>query len=106
MNNIHTYIHHPHTIKKMSTSSTVNRSVLLQKIHTMEPKEHITIGTILRKYPQVKLNENKGGIVINMATIPDEALEEIQKFVEYIGDQQQVLAKIENETNTYKQFFQ
>ena len=36
----------------------------------------------------------------------DEALEEIQKFVEYIRDQQKVLAKIENETNTYKQFFQ
>ena len=87
-------------------SSTINRSTLLQKIHYLDPKEHITIGTILRKYPQVKLNENKGGIVINMATIPDEALEEIEKFVEYISDQQKVLAKIENETNTYKQFFQ
>ena len=89
-----------------SSSSTVNRASLLQSIHDLEPKEHITIGTILRKYQQVKLNENKGGIVINMATIPDEALEEIQKFVEYIRDQQKVLAKIENETNTYKQFFQ
>jgi hypothetical protein len=89
-----------------ANSSTVNRTTLLQSIHAMEPKEHITIGTILRKYHQVKLNENKGGIVINMATIPDEALEEIQKFVEYIHDQQKVLAKIENETNTYKQFFQ
>jgi hypothetical protein len=89
-----------------ATSSTVNRASLLQSIHALEPKEHITIGTILRKYQQVKLNENKGGIVINMATIPDEALEEIQKFVEYIRDQQKVLAKIENETNTYKQFFQ
>ena len=89
-----------------ATSSTVNRAALLQSIHGLEPKEHITIGTILRKYQQVKLNENKGGIVINMATIPDEALEEIQKFVEYIRDQQKVLAKIENETNTYKQFFQ
>jgi hypothetical protein len=88
------------------SSSTVNRAALLQSIHSLEPKEHITIGTILRKYQQVKLNENKGGIVINMATIPDEALEEIQKFVEYIRDQQKVLAKIENETNTYKQFFQ
>ena len=89
-----------------SSSSTVNRAALLHSIHALEPKEHITIGTILRKYQQVKLNENKGGIVINMATIPDEALEEIQKFVEYIRDQQKVLAKIENETNTYKQFFQ
>ena len=89
-----------------SSSSTVNRAALLHSIHALEPKEHITIGTILRKYQQVKLNENKGGIVINMATIPDEALEEIQKVVEYIRDQQKVLAKIENETNTYKQFFQ
>jgi hypothetical protein len=64
------------------------------------------IGTILRKYPLVKLNENKGGIMINISTLPDEAIEEVQKYMEYFKTQQTILNKIENETNEYKQYFQ
>jgi len=72
---------------------------LLQKIHALEQKEHIVIGTILRKYPSVKLNENKGGIMINISTLPNEAMEEVQKYMEYINTQQNILKKIENEAN-------
>lgn len=86
--------------------TTISPNVLLEKIHKLDPKDHITIGTILRKYPSVKLNENKGGIVVNISTLPTEALEEIQKYVDYLSVQQNVLTKIENETNEYKQFFQ
>ena len=88
------------------SSSTVNRAALLQSIHSLEPKEHITIGTILRKYQQVKLNENKGGIMVNLAMVPDEAIQEIQKYIDYLGTQKTVLHKIESETNEYKQYFQ
>ena len=86
--------------------STISPNVLLEKIHKLDPKDHITVGTILRKYPSVELNENKGGIVVNISTLPTEALEEIQKYVDYLSVQQNVLTKIENETNEYKQFFQ
>jgi hypothetical protein len=86
--------------------STISPNVLLEKIHKLDPKDHITVGTILRKYPSVKLNENKGGIVVNISTLPTEALEEIQKYVDYLSVQHNVLTKIENETNEYKQFFQ
>jgi len=89
-----------------SNGSTISPNVLLEKIHKLDPKDHITVGTILRKYPSVKLNENKGGIVVNISTLPTEALEEIQKYVDYLSVQQNVLTKIENETNEYKQFFQ
>jgi hypothetical protein len=84
----------------------ISYNVLLQKIHSLEPKEHIVIGTILRKYPSVKLNENKGGIMINISTLPEEAIEEVQKYIEYLNTQQTILNKIENETNEYKQYFQ
>ena len=89
-----------------STKKTINATTLMQKINSLDPKHHVTIGTILRKYPVVKLNENKGGIVVNMATIPTEAMEEIQKYVEYLNIQNNVLMKIENEKNEYKQYFQ
>ena len=94
------------SITAPSNGSTISPNVLLEKIHKLDPKDHITVGTILRKYPSVKLNENKGGIVVNISTLPTEALEEIQKYVDYLSVQQNVLTKIENETNEYKQFFQ
>lgn len=94
------------SIPEPSKESTISPNVLLEKIHKLDPKDHITIGTILRKYPSVKLNENKGGIVVNISTLPTEALEEIQKYVDYLSVQQNVLTKIENQTNEYKQFFQ
>lgn len=96
----------PEPSSSTEKESTISPNVLLEKIHKLDPKDHITIGTILRKYPSVKLNENKGGIVVNISTLPTEALEEIQKYVDYLSVQQNVLTKIENETNEYKQFFQ
>lgn len=79
---------------------------LAQKITTLDHKEHIIIGTILRKYPTIKLNENKGGIMVNLATIPEEAVTDIQKYIEYLNTQKNILHKIESETNEYKQYFQ
>ena len=79
---------------------------MIQKISALESKEHIIIGTILRKYPSVKLNENKGGVMVNIATVPDEAIQEIEKYLSYINTQQTVLNKIESQTNEYKQYFQ
>ena len=79
---------------------------LIQKISALESKDHIVIGTILRKYPTVKLNENKGGVMVNIATVPDDAIQEIEKYLSYISTQQTVLNKIESETNEYKQYFQ
>ena len=81
-------------------------SSMIQKISTLEPKDHIVIGTILRKYPSVKLNENKGGVMVNIATVPDEAIQEIEKYLSYVNAQQTVLNKIESQTNEYKQYFQ
>jgi hypothetical protein len=79
---------------------------MIQKISALNTKEHIIIGTILRKYPSVKLNENKGGVMVNVSTLPDEAIQEIEKYLSYIETQQTVLNKIESETNEYKQYFQ
>jgi len=97
---------HSNTKQSQPPPSQPSYHDLLDKIHALEPNEHIVIGTILRKYPLVKLNENKGGIMINISTLPDEAIEEVQKYMEYIKTQQTILNKIENETNEYKQYFQ
>lgn len=75
----------------------------LTTIHDLDEKQHIVIGTILRKYPEVKLNENKNGIMVNTSTIPKEAADEINQYLEYLNKQQSILQKIENETEECKQ---
>ena len=79
-------------------------SQILNKISVMDKENHIVIGSILRKYNKIKLNENKNGIMINVSTIPAEAIEELTKYLEYIDTQQTFLQKVEQEKNDCKQY--
>ena len=79
-------------------------SQILTKISAMDKENHIVIGSILRKYSKIKLNENKNGIMINVSTIPVEAIEELTKYLEYIDTQHVFLQKVEQEKNDCKQY--
>ena len=79
---------------------------LIEKIHSLDKRHHVYIGSILRKYVEVKFNENKSGVMINAATIPDAAFEEINTYISYINKQADILGKIESETDSYKQLIQ
>jgi len=79
-------------------------SQILNKISAMDKENHIVIGSILRKYNKIKLNENKNGIMINVSTIPVEAIEELTKYLEYIDTQHTFLQKVEQEKDDCKQY--
>lgn len=79
-------------------------SSIVNQIHQMEPENHIVIGTILRKFPHVKLNENKNGIMVNVSTLPEDACTEILQYLDYLQKQQSILNKIEKETHDCKQY--
>jgi hypothetical protein len=76
---------------------------IVDKIHSLENKHHIYIATILRKYKDIKFNENKSGIMINASNIPPDAITEIIKYLEYIDKQQAFLQKIEQRTEDLKE---
>jgi hypothetical protein len=77
-------------------------SELITEIHNLDASNHIVIGTILRKYPKVKLNENANGIMVNVSTLPAEVISEITQYMEFLKTQQNVLSEIEKETNDCK----
>jgi hypothetical protein len=79
-------------------------SHILTKIAGMDKENHIVIGSILRKYNKIKLNENKNGIMINVSTIPEEAIEELTKYLEYLDTQHIFLQKVEQEKDDCKQY--
>ena len=76
---------------------------LKTKIEKMEDIHQLHIGSILKRYPEIKLNSNKSGVLINIATIPEQVLEEIQQYVEYVMDQEKTLSIVETTTEDLKQ---
>jgi len=79
-------------------------SQILNKISAMDKENHIVIGSILRKFNSIKLNENKNGIMINVSTIPVDAIEELTKYLDYIDTQQLFFQKVEQQKDDCKQY--
>jgi hypothetical protein len=77
---------------------------IIKKISTLDKKSHVIIGSIFQKYPTIKLNENKSGIMINSNTVTIDAWKEINEYLKYINTQNQILNKIENEAEEYKKY--
>jgi hypothetical protein len=77
---------------------------IIKKISTLDKKSHVIIGSIFQKYPNIKLNENKSGIMINSNTVTIDAWKEINEYLKYINTQNQILNKIENEAEEYKKY--
>lgn len=88
-----------------TTTKNINIEDLKLRIEKMEDIHQIHIGSILKRYPEIKLNANKSGVLINIATIPEIILEEILKYVDYVNDQEKTLSIVENTTEDLKQQF-
>jgi len=65
------------------------------KIENMTKTQHIEILKILKKYKNIKLNENKNGIYINISYLPPKIILDIKTYIKYIDDQTVIL---ENKT--------
>jgi len=75
-----------------------------QKIETMDDKHHVHIGSILRKNIQIKLNSNKTGTLVNLSTVPQETIDEILKYLNYVSDQEYSITQMEISASELKQF--
>ena len=86
----------------LTTSSSLEN--IKQKIDGMDEKHHLHIGSILRKNGQIKLNSNKTGTLVNLSTIPEETIDEIVKYLNYVSDQEYSISQIETTAEELKQF--
>jgi hypothetical protein len=75
---------------------------LKTKIESMNKKQHIEILKIMTQFPNVKLNENKSGVFINLLFLPKETIEELDKYIQYIDEQETNIMSIETQKNEYK----
>lgn len=78
---------------------------LRMAIENMNKTQQLNILRILKQYPTVKLNENRGGIFLNMSFLPEGALVKMQNYVNYIKDQEQLLFVAESKKDELKKTF-
>jgi hypothetical protein len=87
-------------------SITTEQLVFLKdKIEKMTKTQQLDILRILKKNPAIKLNENKSGIFVNISFLPSNSIEEIDKYVKYVGDQESELNLLENQKQEFKNTF-
>ena len=85
-------------------TSIIDVSKLKIAIEKLDVTHHIHIGSMLRQNSAIKLNANKSGILVNFSTIPDDVLNQIKAYVDYVADQEQLISKMESSAEELKQY--
>jgi len=88
----------------MTSTTLTDISKLKTAIDKLDINHHIHIGSMLRQHSAIKLNTNKSGILVNFSTIPDNILQQIQTYIDYVADQEQLISKMESTAEELKQF--
>jgi hypothetical protein len=79
--------------------------ILKTKIEKMSKMHHIEILKILKKNGNVKLNENKSGVYVNLSFLPKDTISELEYYLNYIEDQETSLIILENQKEEFKNSF-
>jgi len=61
------------------------------KIENMTNFQHIEILKIIKKNKNIKINENKNGVYINMSYLPKKTIYDLETYIKYIDDQTAIL---------------
>ena len=80
-------------------------SLMKDKIERMPKNNQIEVLKILKKYQGIKLNENKSGVFVNLSFLSNETLDEIDRYVCYVNDQETVINTIETQKQEFKNTF-
>ena len=89
----------------MTQITNESLSAMKDKIERMPKNNQIEILKILKKSQTIKLNENKSGIFVNLSFLSKEILDEVDKYVNYVNDQETVINTIESQKQEFKNAF-
>lgn len=76
-----------------------------QNIEQMTKHQHIEILKMLKKNPSITLNENKSGVYINLAFLPESVIDELTEYIHYVQDQEKSFMPLETQKNEFKNSF-
>lgn len=76
-----------------------------KQVENMNVSQQLEILKILHQENDVKINENKSGIYVNLTFLPKEVLDKVNDYLKYVTDQETSLNIIEDKKETVKQEF-
>ena len=80
-------------------------NALKERIERMEKYHQIEILRILSKFAEVSTNENNNGTFVNLTELSSDIIKELDKYADYVDEQQKLLKKIEKEKEQIEQTF-
>lgn len=89
--------------KVMDQKSVVSLQSIKNKIENMNKNQQLDILKILYEEENVKLNENKSGVYVNLTFLSSSVLEKVTNYLVYVGDQEENLTSIEEKKNITRQ---
>jgi hypothetical protein len=72
------------------------------KVDKMMPAQQLEILKILRENGDVKINENKSGVFVNLSFLSKKVITEIEEYLKYVNDQEKSLDVIETRKESVK----
>lgn len=89
----------------VTTPVDTNRlTILRDKIEAFEKNQQIQILKILKEH-KIPINENKNGVFINLTSVKEESIIELENYINHINNQEKILLQNENLKNNYKETF-
>jgi hypothetical protein len=75
------------------------------KIEVMAKDDHLEILSLLSNHTDVKLNENKSGVFVNLSQVNDDVINQLCEYIKYKDNQEEQLMKMEQQKKEYKDNF-
>ena len=86
---------------------TVELETIKSRIEKLEKEQQLEILKILNTNPDVKLNENKSGVYINLSYLQPDIVTKLKSYLDYVKDQEKALRLAESKKQDYvKTFFE
>lgn len=82
----------------------MNLDHIKQSIESFPKKHQIEVLKII-KQSSTTINENKSGIYVNLTFLPKDTISQLQKYIEYVNDQESVLTPFESQKQTFKNVY-
>ena len=75
------------------------------KIGELSKVQHIEILKIIKQNSSVKVNENRNGVYIKLSYVPQDTIDQLVKYLDYVKDQESNLEQLEMKKEEIKTIF-
>jgi len=86
--------------------NTIQLEKIKTRIEKLSKDNQLEILKILHSSPDVKLNENKSGVYVNLSFLPEGVFKKMLSYLDYVQEQEKMLLLTETKKDSYvKTFF-